>query len=266
MRVALVTGAAGGIGRSIAATLARDGYAVMVSDRQAEDLERVVKDLASTAASVDACPFDLSVERGVERLVDRCVSKWGRVDALINNAAYHGRRLAALKLNAGEWRDVFQVNVLAPASLSIAAARHMAIQGGGCIVNIGSVQSSLPVPTYAPYVASKAALEGMTRAFASELGADNIRVNAVLPGVIGTEAFSSELRSLSTHPAENSPASLLRRLGGAEDIAEMVAFLVSPKAAFITGASLVVDGGRQVSRRTDPFQRDPDSGNGREES
>src|SRR5690606_28120843 len=121
---------------------------------------------------------DLSVAAERDRLVPAAVNRWGRIDVLVNNAAYHGPRVPFLQAPEGEWDKIFAVNVGAAAALSRAAARDMVTRRSGAIVNVASVQAELPVPTYAAYVASKGAVISLTRALAVELSPDGIRVNA----------------------------------------------------------------------------------------
>ena len=252
--VALVTGAARGIGRAIAVQLAADGMCVMLTDRDEAALAATCEDLARTGAEVAWVSGDLACARDVEGLVPAVLKRWGRLDALICNATYHGERRPVLETSAEDWTKVFAVNVLAAATLALAAARDMATRGTGNVVMIGSVQAALPAPHYAAYVASKAAVEGLTRALAVELAGFGIRTNCVAPGVIVTENYSKNLESLAAGGAATLLASLSGQAGTPEDVAAAVAFLCSDDARFVTGATLPVDGGRAISRRSDPFQ------------
>jgi NAD(P)-dependent dehydrogenase (short-subunit alcohol dehydrogenase family) len=252
-KVALVTGAAVGIGRETAERLAKGGARVMLNDIDAGRLDATVRELCASGLDAAGMACDLGDAAERDRLVPSVLAKWGRIDILVNNAAFHGPRQPFLDSSEEDWQRVFSVNLIAAAALSQQAARAMAGSGSGAIVNVGSIQADMPVPTYAAYAASKGAVASLTQALAVELSAKGIRVNAVTPGVIATAAFE---RTLSENIGSSIPpsAALLGRSGHAEEVAAAIAFLASDEASFITGAILPVDGGRHISRQPDPFQ------------
>jgi len=242
-KVALVTGAAQGIGRAIAEAFAREGALLVLCDVQAEGAE-VAKELGALFVYADiAQPYHR------ERFIREAHKQWGGIQVLVNNAAVSAPG-SALKVRAEEWQHVLDVNLTAPMHLSALAAREMVKGGGGAIVNIASVQGLFAEQNNAAYTASKGGLVNLTRSLALDLAPMNIRVNAVAPGAIATAGLLEAI-ALSENPpqtrADWEDLHALRRLGKPEEVAQAVLFLASDKASFITGAILPVDGGLTAS-------------------
>lgn len=242
-RVALVTGATSGIGTEIASRLADDGFTVVISGRSVARGERVARELEGRVRFIRA---DLTEPGAAESLVEQTIRLAGGLDVLVNNAAIdHIGPL--LDTPTDEVRETFETNTFGSIWCLQAAGRAMRERGGGgSIINITSRLASIGVPTMSIYSASKGAMLALTTAAAVELAPHNIRVNAVAPGMTNTPLYAEWLSS------QADPDATMRRVAGAiplgriaepADVAAAVAYLASPEAAYITGASLPVDGG-----------------------
>jgi 3-oxoacyl-[acyl-carrier protein] reductase len=233
--VAIVTGAGSGIGRAIAERLGADGFHVVVVDIAGPKAEETAQAISAAGASAEAASLDLRDEGAVARLV----AGLPRVDAVVNNAGLFDER-KLLELTADDFRRHYELNLIAAFSMARAAIPRL--QAGGKIVNIAS-RAFLGARNHAHYVASKAALVGLTRAMAMELAPNGILVNAVAPGLVDTPL----LRALT--PERMAAQLALQPTGKAgrpEDIANAVAFLAAPRTDFITGQVLMVDGGKSL--------------------
>ncbi|MHB1534643.1 MAG: SDR family NAD(P)-dependent oxidoreductase [Acidimicrobiales bacterium] len=257
-KVALVTGAGSGIGAAIAVRLGLLGAAVAVLDRVGDTAASTVEALRAQGNGALAVVADLSRPDERRDAVKAAVEGLGEIDVLVNNAADHGTRRPFVEVDIEEWDRVIATNLTAAAFLAQLVAPSMVRRGGGSIVNVAAIQASLPVPTYAAYVASKGGVVSLTRALAVELSPQGIRVNAVAPGAVDTASTAAALAAggdgrAGAPQGDGEVPTLLGHMGRPEQIAAAVGFLASPDASFITGAVLVVDGGRSLCRRPDPL-------------
>jgi len=246
---ALVTGAAIGIGRQVARTLAARGARVTAVDRDPA-VDRVADGLDLDDGGLVPLRVDLADAGELGRLGTLLSEQ--PTDILIPAAAAYPPEGGFATAGIEHWDTVLRVNVTALGVLSAALVRGLRDAGrGGAIVTFGSLQESLPVPGYGPYVTTKGAITAATKALAVELAGTGVRVNCVAPGVVNTETSGRTLGGAAWGEKQQPPA-LLDRAGTPADVAEVVAFLASDAAAYVHGAVVPVDGGRRLSRRNDP--------------
>jgi NAD(P)-dependent dehydrogenase (short-subunit alcohol dehydrogenase family) len=241
--VALVTGGAMGIGRAIASGLALAGARVVVADRA--DPAEAVAAIERAGGEALGVVADVTSESDLEATVSAATGRFGGVDILVNNAGlFAGLRQGPFdKISADEWRTVMDVNVLGSFLAARAAVVSMRQRGGGRIINIASTTAFKGVPFLLHYTSSKGAILAMTRALARELGAEGILVNAVAPGFTVTEGVQHNADQVATMRRNAPSGRILGREMVPDDIVGAVRFLSGPLAAFITGQTIVVDGG-----------------------
>lgn len=243
-RVAIVTGAGRGIGRSIARRLSADGVTVVVNDIDRAGAQATARQITAAGGLALAVAGSVADEAYIVRLLARVRRRFGRVDILVNNAGVDVVGDIATT-DYSTWRRLQSVDLDGAFLCARHAAPLLAGSGDGCIVNIASIHAFATQPARTAYASAKAGLIGLTKALALELGPQGTRVNAVMPGYIRTEIWSQWLgkddpEATVRRIADQHP---LRRVGQPDDVAGAVAFLVSRDAGFITGTTLVVDGG-----------------------
>ena len=241
-KVAVVTGASKGIGAGIAKALAAEGAAVVVNYASSKDgAERVVADIRDSGGKAVAVQGDVAKAADVKRIFDETKKAFGRVDVLVNNAGVYKFEPLA-EVTEGEFHRQFNTNVLGLILATKEAAKHFA-NGGGSVINVGSVVSRLTPPQSVVYTATKGAVDAVTGVLARELGGNGIRVNSINPGLVQTEGTHSAGiigSEFETHAIAETP---LARSGKPDDIAPIAVFLASDDSRWLTGETLLASGG-----------------------
>ncbi len=249
--VAVVTGAAQGLGLGIAERLARDGAAVTIADVQLEKARSAAEQFQGQGLKVQAALCDVADSTGVTAFFDRVVSQHGRLNILVNNAGLGPNVAPVVELSDDEWERVLSVTLHGTFYCCRAAGLFMERQESGCIVNVASINGHSPAALVAPYNVSKAGVISLTRTLAQELAAYGVRVNAVSPGPVYTD-FNQTLMAQRCKTLNITEEQMLERIrsaiplgrwGEPGDIAQAVAFLCSPASSWITGTILKVSGG-----------------------
>jgi NAD(P)-dependent dehydrogenase (short-subunit alcohol dehydrogenase family) len=243
-----VTGATSGLGRATAVRLARDGFQILAVGRDADALASVTADIKAAGGTAASCVADVTSDDAPQRIVDAALAACGGIDALVNAAGIIASGSVMDTTDDG-WDTMMNINVRAPFRLLRQAASSL-IARKGAVVNVSSVAGLRAFPGIASYAVSKAAVDQLTRVAALDLAPHGVRINAVNPGVVVTnlhrrggmdQAKYAEFleKSQTTHP--------LGRAGKAEEIADLIAFLLSPASAWMTGDTISVDGGRHLT-------------------
>ncbi len=241
-KVALVTGASSGIGKAIAIDMARSGAAVVVNYSSSPDgANEVVEAIGNEHGKAIAVKADVSSPGDVSSMVAQAVSKFGGVDVLVNNAGIEMQR-SFLDVRVEDWDRVIAVNLRGPFLCTQAAAREMVKRGKGTVINISSVHEDLPFPGYAAYCAAKGGLRMLCRDLALELAKYRINVVNVAPGAIKTPINQKTLDDPEKKSALQHEIPL-GRVGEPEEVAKLVTYLASDQASYITGTTIVIDGG-----------------------
>lgn len=241
-KVALVTGGNAGIGEAIAKTFAREGAAVLITGRRQQELDRVVTDIGRMSGRAAAVAGSVTDEAHAQAAVREAVARFGGLDILVNNAGIgeFGRRLHELEDET--WTRVLDVNLTGVFRMTRAAVPEMLKRQRGSIVNISSIASVVGIPALPAYAASKGAMDALTRAMAIDYAKDGIRCNVVNPGLVATPMAAP----LMANPEQLEPILAhypLRRPGTPEEVANLVLYLASDEAAWVTGGTYLIDGG-----------------------
>lgn len=244
-KVALVTGASRNIGRAIALALARRGYAIACFARDAAALEETAAMVRALGAPASVFVGDARSNASLQAFAEHAVHAHGAIDAVINNAGAVVERRPE-DVTPEEFADTLQVNLVSQFALARAAHAAMRRRGGGVVINIGSLAGAIAFPRTVAYCASKAGVDGLTRALAHDWGAENIRVMCVAPGYVRSEISRDVLADARKLDwvLRRIP---LRRVAEPDEIGEFVAFLASDAAAFCTGETYYVDGGQRMA-------------------
>jgi glucose 1-dehydrogenase len=246
-KIAVVTGSSKGIGKAIALAFARsNAYSgIVVNGRKKEEAEKVIEEIHEIGNNCDSIAIiaDVSNENDCIRLIDETIKQYGRIDVLVNNAGIQ-HEMPFAETTVEDWHRIIAVDLIGAFVCSREAVKHMQSQNpkGGCIINISSVHQAIPKPFYVPYATSKAGIEMMTKTMALELALDNIRANVVAPGAIATD-MNVDLEEDKQKLEEVLHRIPMRKIGSPEEVANVVEFLASDKASYVTGSTFFVDGG-----------------------
>ena len=238
-QVAIVTGASQGLGKAIAAELAKNGARVACVARSADKLAEAVALITQDGGLAEAFSCDIKNKESVEKVIDGVAEGWGRLDILVNNAGVTRDTLLP-RMTDDEWDDVIDTNLRGSFLMCRAASRYMMRARYGRIINISSVSGLIGNPGQTNYSASKAGLIGLTRSLSRELAGRKVTINAVCPGFIESEMTKTLGDAILEEAKKRIPA---KRLGTPADVAAAVLYLASPAASYVTGAVLTVDGG-----------------------
>ncbi len=245
-RVAIVSGASRGIGRAIAETYARAGAKVALASRKQESLDEVAREISAAGGDAVGIAAHNGDKEALNALVDATVARYGGLDILVNNAATNPHFGTLLEADDSYWRKTIEVNLMGNVWLTQAAVKRMRAGGGGKIINVASIVGLSPGRYQGIYSVTKAGVISLTKTLATELGPDNIQVNAIAPGLVKTK-FAQALwgnEDLLTQVLARTPAG---RIGQPVDMAGIALFLASSASDYTTGAVFVLDGGVTAS-------------------
>ncbi len=243
-KVAIITGARRGMGKAHAKLFAQEGAKVVVSDISKEDCQKVVEEIEKEGGEAIACKCDVTQKKEIDETIEKAVEKWGKIDILVNNAGI-AQFKSFFEMTEKDWDRTIDINLKGYFLCAQAAAKQMKKQEKGVIINIASVAmggQGIGFPEIVHYCASKGGIVGMTEALAVELASHKIRVNAVSPGLIETKMIDPIKQDPKTEKAMLGRVPM-GRAGTPEEVSNLVLFLASDKSSYITGSTVVVDGG-----------------------
>lgn len=246
-RIAIVTGAAQGIGKAIALAYAREGADVAVVDLDADKTQQVASAIEALGRAALPIRADISSQAEVQAMVEKVLARFGRIDILVNNAGIL-RRAPLLEMSVADWDLVYAVNVRGTFLCTQAAGKVMVKQKGGKIINFSSCSGKKPDPWQAAYNSSKSAVIGLTRVTALELGPYGINCNAICPGATDTEMVRTSFLTSPEIEREWIEKTALKRLGQPEDMAKVAVFLASELSDHMTGEALIVSAGELMGQ------------------
>ena len=244
-KVALITGASKGIGEAIAVALAAHGVKVVINSRKQEELDKVASSIQSAGGLCTAIAGNAGEPASIKLLIDKTIETYGGLDILVNNAASNPAFGPVVQTEEWAYDKIMDINVKAPFELSKLAYPHMKLRGSGSVINISSIAGDRPDPGLGIYSVSKAALNMLTKVMAKEWGPDNIRVNAICPGLIKTK-FSQALWQDENILKRFMKMVPMGRMGTVEEIAMMAVFLASDASGYCTGTLFHADGGTTI--------------------
>lgn len=242
-RTAIVTGAGSGVGKASALALLADGWRVALAGRRADALDATIAAAGSAGDRALAIPADVSQPDSVRALFDAVIAKWGRLDMVFNNAGVNAPGIPVDELTFEQWKNVVDINLTGVFLCAQAAGRRMVPKGEGCIINLASMYGVVAAPDRAAYCATKGAVVLLTETLAVEWGPAGVRVNALAPGYVETDLVRDLAARGRLDPERLKQRTPLRRLAQPAEMADLAVFLASSQAAYITGHTLVADGG-----------------------
>lgn len=242
-KVGIITGAVRGIGRATAERFSAEGASLVLADIDGDGIEKTAAEISAAGGNVVGQRCDVSDAASCEAVVKRALDEFGKLNVLMNNAAYFIGKNTVEEVDIAEWRRAIDVNLTGPMLMSKYAIPAMRASGGGSIIHVASQLGSVGKPMRSDYCAVKGGLIQMARSMAADHVGDNIRVNSLSPGPIGTERIFERSGSEEAAQQESGALTLMGRVGLPTEIANAALFLASDESSFMTGDDLLVDGG-----------------------